>query len=88
MPMLITTHKETKMTNRKVPTHLIFTCVYVVLAVVTLLPTGTASKVSYLGYNALCSFSPISTIGLIALGGLHIFLHRRALAKKAEARNA
>ena len=75
------------MTNRKVPTHLIFTCVHFVLAVVTLLPTGTASKVSYLGYNALCSFSPFSTIGLIALGSLHIYLYRRALAKKAEVGN-
>jgi hypothetical protein len=71
------------MTNKRVPVHLIFTSIYFVLAVVTLVPMETASKVSLLGYKALCSFSPISAIILMALGGLHIFLHQRNLAKGA-----
>lgn len=71
------------MTNKKVPVHLVFTSIYFILAVATLVPMGTASKASLLGYKVLCSFSPISTIILLALGGLHIFLHQRNLAKRA-----
>ena len=69
------------MTDKKVPVHIVFTILYFVAAVVTLIPLGTASKASLLGYKALCSFSPISTILFIALGGLHIFLHQRNLGK-------
>ena len=69
------------MNAKKSPTHLIFTAVYFSLAVVTLIPLASASKVSLLGYKALCSFTPLSTIGLILLAGLHIFLHKRAVAK-------
>ena len=69
------------MTTKKVPVHIIFTSIYFVLAVVTLIPMETASKASLLGYKALCSFSPISAVILLALGGLHIFLHQRSLAK-------
>jgi hypothetical protein len=67
--------------DKKSPTHLIFTAIYFSLAVVTLIPLASVSKPSLLGYKALCSFSPISTIGLILLAGLHIFLHKRSLAK-------
>ena len=69
------------MNAKKSPTHLIFTVVYFSLAVVTLIPLASASKVSLLGYKALCSFTPISTIGLILLAGLHIFLQKRSLTK-------
>ena len=65
------------MEKKKSPVHLIFAAVEVSLAVVTLIPMASASKVSLLGYKALCSFSPISTIGLLALAGLHILLHNR-----------
>jgi hypothetical protein len=70
-----------KMNAKKSPTHLIFTAVYFSLAIITLIPLASASKVSLLGYKALCSFSPISTIGLILLAGLHIFLQKRSLIK-------
>jgi hypothetical protein len=69
------------MNDRKFPTHLIFTAVHFSLAIVTLIPLASVSKASLMGYKALCSFSPISTIILLALSGLHIFLHRRAVAK-------
>lgn len=65
------------MKNKKASVHIIFAGVELVLALVTLIPLGTASKVSFLGYKALCSFSPISTLGLLALVGLHLFLHYR-----------
>lgn len=64
------------MTN-KLSTHMIFTAVYLVLAVLTLLPMATASKPCHMGYEALCSFTPISTIILLGLGSLHIFLQYR-----------
>lgn len=69
------------MNDKKSPIHQIFTGVYLVLMVVVLLPSASASKSSMLGYKALCSFSPISAIILLALAGLHIFLHQRAAAK-------
>ena len=72
------------MTNKKISIHMIFMGVELLLAVLTLIPMPTASKASLLGYKALCSFSPISTIGLLALVGLHLFLHRRAEAQKAK----
>ena len=72
------------MTNKKISTHMIFMGVELLLAVLTLIPMPTASKASLLGYKALCSFSPISTIGLLALVGFHYYLHRRALAKEAK----
>jgi len=65
------------MTGRKISTHMIFTGVYFLLALLTLLPLATASKPCLLGYEALCSFSPISTIILLALGILHISLQYR-----------
>jgi hypothetical protein len=70
------------MTSKKVPIHMIFTGVHSLLAVLTLLPTRTAGKACALGYNALCSFSPISTVILFALGGLHVFLHMRTRSKE------
>ena len=69
------------MNAKKSPTHLIFTAAYFGLAVLTFIPLASASKTSLLGYKALCSFSPISTIGLILLAGMHIFLHKRSFAK-------
>lgn len=66
------------MNDNKSPTHLIFIGVHSVLAVVTLIPLASASKASLLGYKALCSFTPISTIILLGLAGLHLYLHRRA----------
>ena len=69
------------MNEKKSPTHLIFTAVHFSLAIVTLIPAASASKVAPLGYKALCSFSPYSTIGLVLLAGLHLFLYLRPSAK-------
>ena len=60
--------------------HIIFTTIHSALAIVTLLPAGFVSKSSLLGYKSLCSFSPISTLILVALAGLHFFLHKRSIA--------
>ena len=62
---------------REIPVHMVFTVVYVLLAAVTSIPMETASKACLLGYKSLCSFVPISTLILLALAGLHIYLHSR-----------
>ena len=72
------------MADKKISTHLIFTGVHFLLAIITLLPTGTASKNCLLGYNALCSFTPISTVMLLAAAGLHVYLHMKAQTAKTE----
>ena len=69
------------MNSKTSPTHLIFTGIYFVLIIVTLIPNASASKVCLLGYKALCSFTPISSVVFLALAGLHIYLHKKALAK-------
>ena len=71
-------------TGRKLPVHLVFTSIYVLLALVTLIPFEAASKPCLLGYKALCAFSPISTVIFLALGSLHIYLHQRSATKKLE----
>ena len=71
------------MKEKKLSTHNIFTIVHSALALITLLPLGIASKPCYLGYKALCSFSPFSTLGLFALAGLHVYLHLRTEGRSA-----
>ena len=70
------------MNDKKSPTHLIFSIVHFSLAIVTVIPLASVSKASMLGYKALCSFSPISTIGLILLSFMHILLYKRILARR------
>jgi hypothetical protein len=69
------------MKEKKSLVHLIFTAVHLSLAIVTVIPLASASKTSLMGYKALCSFSPISTIGLILLAGMHIYFHMRSSTK-------
>jgi len=71
------------MVRKTLSTHLIFAIVHGSLAVVSLFPMGIASKPCYLSYKALCSFSPISTVILLALAGLHVFLHLKTEKKIA-----
>jgi len=71
------------MTRQTTPTHLIFAVVELSLALVTLIPRAAASKACLLGYKALCSFTPISTLILLALVGLHLFLHYRKPAAES-----
>jgi hypothetical protein len=69
--------EEIMMPSTKISTHMIFMGVEFLLAVLTMLPTGTASKNCLLGYNAHCSFTPISTLILLALVGLHFYLNKK-----------
>jgi hypothetical protein len=70
------------MSEKKSPVHVIITSTYIILAVVTLIPMASASKECLLGYKALCSFSPISTILLLAGATLHFYLNRRTVNTK------
>lgn len=70
---------------KRLQVHTVFTVIYLLLALATLIPTATASQACLLGYEAFCSFTPISTLGLLALAGLHIFLHKRSTVKEARA---
>ena len=70
------------MNEKKSLTHLIFSIVHFSMAIVTLIPNASASKVSRLGYKALCSFSPYGTIILVLLGAMHILLYKRVFARK------
>ena len=70
------------MKQKKSPTHLIFTLVHLSMAVVTLIPLASVSKVSPLGYKALCSFSPYSTLGLIFLSLMHFLLYKGVFSRR------
>ena len=70
------------MKTKKSPTHLIFAIVHFVMAVLTLMPMASASKVSRLGYKALCSFSPIGTIILITLSFLHFMTYKNIVSRE------
>ena len=49
---------------------MIITLVLTVSGLITLLPYNGASKSSMLGYMALCSFAPVSTLIFFILAGL------------------
>ena len=48
--------------------------ILIVATIKTALPNAQASKPCLLGYKATCSFTPISTIILIAVAAILIFL--------------
>lgn len=77
--------KGGKKMSSAISTHVIFTGIYFVLAIVTLLPNAAASKDCLLGYKALCSFTPISTVILVGLGVLHIVLQMRSKKSTSKA---
>lgn len=47
------------------------------LAVLTIIPLDSASKECMLGYKALCTFTPISTILCLLPAGLVCFIRKR-----------
>ncbi len=54
--------------------HRLFAILFLVSAVLTVLPNAAASKECRLGYKAVCSFTPFGTLILIGLSALHVFL--------------
>jgi hypothetical protein len=64
--------------NKHLSVHTIFVAIHLLAAVLTVIPREGASKVCRLGYRALCSFTPYGTLILLALAGLHLYLHLKA----------
>jgi hypothetical protein len=63
--------------------HQVFVVIYLLSALLTVVPRAGASKACRLGYKALCSFTPYGTLILLALAGLHLYLHLKAAAAKS-----
>ena len=56
---------------------MVLTIVFTVVAILTIIPDSSASKVSMLGYRAHCSFTPIGTIIGVVLAGITCSIRRR-----------
>jgi hypothetical protein len=63
--------------------HQVFIVIHLLSAALTVIPRESASKVCRLGYKALCSFTPYGTLILLALAGLHLYLHLKATAAES-----
>jgi hypothetical protein len=53
---------------------LVLTGLFTIFAILTLVPFDKASKICPLGYKAVCTFTPYSTIILVVLAGIICFL--------------
>jgi hypothetical protein len=68
------------MVNR-LSVHQVFIAIHLLSAVLTVIPREGASKVCRLGYKCVCTFTPYGTIILLALAGLHLYLHMKAAGR-------
>jgi hypothetical protein len=68
--------------NKQLSVHTIFVAIHLLAAALTVIPRAGASKICRLGYKALCSFTPYGTLILLALAGLHLYLHIKAAAQE------
>lgn len=48
-------------------------------ALLTFIPDAKIAETCYLGYSAICSFTPLSSVILIALGIMFWMMHNRSL---------
>jgi hypothetical protein len=55
----------------------LLTLVFTLAAVSTIMPSYGASKLCLIGYNAHCTFTPISTLFCIIPAGLTCFIRKR-----------
>jgi hypothetical protein len=68
--------------NVNISVHMVFVAIHTLAAVLTVIPQEGASKACRLGYKCVCSFTPWGTLILLALAGLHLYLHRKGLARQ------
>ncbi|MBL7074272.1 hypothetical protein ISS37_03420 [candidate division KSB1 bacterium] len=66
-----------KKKNRGYIPLLILTILFTLASVLTIIPNASISKECLLGYKALCSFTPVSTIILIIAAGITCSLRKR-----------
>jgi len=69
-------------TKQPLSVHQVFCILYALASLLTMLPRSAASKACHLGYYALCSWTPYSTLILLALLVLHIILARHEARQK------
>ncbi len=62
--------------------HQVFIVIHLLSALLTVIPRAGASKACRLGYKCVCSFTPYGTLILLALAGLHLYLHVKAAAQE------
>jgi len=55
----------------------IWAIVFVVLAIITLLPLGTADDKCMLGYIAVCPFSPVSSLILLVVAFYLLMIRKK-----------
>jgi len=55
----------------------ILTLIFTMLALLTIMPSDRASKLCMIGYNAHCTFTPISTLICLIPAGLTCFIRKR-----------
>ncbi len=69
--------------NEKKPFQFLFFMIYVFLiaAIITLIPNPNASKDCLLHFHAVCSFTPISTLICIACAVILFIMRKRKPAK-------
>ena len=53
------------------------TLFFTFLALLTILPSDSASKVCMIGYKAHCTFTPVSTIICLIPAGITCFIRKR-----------
>ncbi len=55
----------------------ILTLIFTLAALSTIIPSESASKLCMIGYNAHCTYTPISTIICIIPAGITCFIRKR-----------
>lgn len=56
---------------------LIITIIFTIAALATIMPSDRASKLCLIGYNAHCTFTPVSTLICIIPAGITCFIRKR-----------
>jgi hypothetical protein len=63
--------EETKKSGKSL---LILAVIFIILGLITLIPYANIDDACYLGYKALCAFTPISTLILFIAAVFFLFL--------------
>jgi chromate transport protein ChrA len=61
---------------------LVLTILFTLAAISALIPDPAASKISFLGYRAHCTFAPWSSLIALALAGIFCVIRARFFIKK------
>ena len=62
-------------------TQLVLAVIFIVLGLITLMPYAKIDDACYLGYKAICAFTPISTIILFLVAAFFIFMRNMKKGK-------